>query len=534
MDKHFTLSNINFTQRQSDGYVDVTQLCQNKKKLFANWFRTKKAKKFLDDFDTPLIKTNRHSWMKSECIKPLLDWLITSEYDFDNIQKELQKPFDNIIEIEEKTPENKNCSKCKEELAIEQFDKNKNMKDGYDIRCKNCYKEYRASKSDYVKDRALKYYYENKEQCAKTKSNWQKENKEKVNTANRKSYAKKQKVKEEQKVKDDEEKRILEEEKVIEEIKEDEKNAQQISDTVSNMGQIILINKLNEPYTVVCRESDGYINVTNLCKAGGKMFHAWRRLAKTKKIIQLLTNKIESECHNSLEKGFLSPELIYTGTGVKNIKNSVNETWVHPKIAINIAQWISPEFDIQVTDWIHQLLVFGHVRLTDKVTDKEVIDIQVSKQKHNRLIFEGKEDEADTIKMEYELKIKELENKNIELVRENLRISKYLERKRRVQYNKEKVIYILKNEEFENKKLYKVGTTNYLTSRMSTYNTGSPKDYDVIYHKYTMNNSMIELMIKQKFVNNLCSLNKEWYEFDEGPGELIKNIENGVVFFEDK
>ena len=25
-----------------------------------------------------------------------------------------------------------------------------------------------------------------------------------------------------------------------------------------------------------------------------------------------------------------------------------NHTWVHPQVAINIAQWISPEFDVKV------------------------------------------------------------------------------------------------------------------------------------------------------------------------------------------
>ena len=38
---------------------------------------------------------------------------------------------------------------------------------------------------------------------------------------------------------------------------------------------------LGKNYHLEHREEDGYINVTNLCKAGGKQFKAWNRLNKT-------------------------------------------------------------------------------------------------------------------------------------------------------------------------------------------------------------------------------------------------------------
>ena len=39
------------------------------------------------------------------------------------------------------------------------------------------------------------------------------------------------------------------------------------------------------------------------------------------------------------------------------------KTWVHPQVAINIAQWISPEFDVQVSKWIFELMITGKVEL---------------------------------------------------------------------------------------------------------------------------------------------------------------------------
>ena len=40
------------------------------------------------------------------------------------------------------------------------------------------------------------------------------------------------------------------------------------------------------------REKDGYINVTNLCKAGGKQFKAWNRLEKTKAFLHVLSSSV--------------------------------------------------------------------------------------------------------------------------------------------------------------------------------------------------------------------------------------------------
>lgn len=38
-------------------------------------------------------------------------------------------------------------------------------------------------------------------------------------------------------------------------------------------------------------------------------------------------------------------------------------TWVHPEVAICIAQWISPEFQANVTGWTHQLLAKGSAKI---------------------------------------------------------------------------------------------------------------------------------------------------------------------------
>lgn len=43
--------------------------------------------------------------------------------------------------------------------------------------------------------------------------------------------------------------------------------------------------------------------------------------------------------------------------------NNVQSTWIHPRVAIHIAQWISPKFAVNVTGWIHKLLSEGSVKI---------------------------------------------------------------------------------------------------------------------------------------------------------------------------
>ena len=44
-------------------------------------------------------------------------------------------------------------------------------------------------------------------------------------------------------------------------------------------------------------------------------------------------------------------------------KNENRKTWVHPQVAINIAQWISPEFDVKVSKWIFELMITEKLEL---------------------------------------------------------------------------------------------------------------------------------------------------------------------------
>ena len=86
---------------------------------------------------------------------------------------------------------------------------------------------------------------------------------------------------------------------------------------------------------------DGYVNATALCKAGGKRFPHWNRSSTSKTYLQALAKRT----------GIPVLELIQTTmSGI----NQNRGTWVHHKVALQLAMWISSEFAIEVSDWIDE------------------------------------------------------------------------------------------------------------------------------------------------------------------------------------
>lgn len=106
-------------------------------------------------------------------------------------------------------------------------------------------------------------------------------------------------------------------------------------------------------YSVIYRAEDGYVDATVLCQAGNKHLKHWLENKRTKEFMKVL----------EFEVGIPTSELIIFGD------NAIHEhTFVHPQIAISIAQWICPEFDVKVTKWIYELGVTGKVELENEKT----------------------------------------------------------------------------------------------------------------------------------------------------------------------
>lgn len=89
------------------------------------------------------------------------------------------------------------------------------------------------------------------------------------------------------------------------------------------------------------RPKDGYINATAMCQASGKLWADYRRLKSTEPFLL----ELESDM------GIPISELIQS---LKGGDPRLQGTWVHPQVAIHLAQWLSPEFAVKVSKWVFE------------------------------------------------------------------------------------------------------------------------------------------------------------------------------------
>ena len=103
--------------------------------------------------------------------------------------------------------------------------------------------------------------------------------------------------------------------------------------------ELSLIKHEVENAIIPQRYSDGYVNATEMCKAAGKSFADYNRLIGTKDFMNALSGSV----------GIPTDLLAIT---INTGGNYSRGTWVHPQVAIHLAQWCSPEFAVAVTQLV--------------------------------------------------------------------------------------------------------------------------------------------------------------------------------------
>ena len=156
-------------------------------------------------------------------------------------------------------------------------------------------------------------------------------------------------------------------------------------------------------------------------------------MEKTRAFIRVLSSVV----------GIPTTELIKLGTGSKH-KSS--QTWVHPQVAINIAQWISPSFDVKVSGWVYEIMMTGKVDITNTTSFKKLQE----------------ENKQQSIKIQYLTK-------------------KYVKSQPCVQYKEKNVIYVLTTALMKKERRYILGKASNLTSRLSVYNKSD--EHEVVYYQ---------------------------------------------------
>jgi hypothetical protein len=216
---------------------------------------------------------------------------------------------------------------------------------------------------------------------------------------------------------------IIDKTKIIEKLKKTSKPLEIIKENRIE-GKLILNDVI-----ILSRVEDNYINATQLCKAGNKKFNDWVRLNSFGELIN------ELEC----ETGIPASQLIDVKKG--NSSEFIQGSWIHPDLAIQLAQWISPKFALMVSKWIRTLFTTGTVDI-----NKELID---------------------------EIKIKD---KKIKLLQDT-----YMKKHKRIEYIDRNVIYILTTEDHKKRRLYIIGKAINLKVRLGSYN--KTQEHEVVYYK---------------------------------------------------
>jgi hypothetical protein len=237
--------------------------------------------------------------------------------------------------------------------------------------------------------------------------------------------------------------------------------------------------------TITSRIEDGFINATALCKAGGKEFKHWYSLQITKELISVL------------ESQKIKDDTTFKSVDVKQGK--YGGSWIHPDLAVQLAQWISPIFALQVSKWVREICFYGSVVTGTEKTDKELIELQ------KKLLLQ-------------EQKIKELKtnNKNILLKRQYHKLQKG------------SCFYIIKTHDNR----YKVGFDGVdVNERLKTYRTLIP-DIKLVCLIYSDKSYLIEQCILSRFNTKKLEFNHEVLIFIEDItlNELISSINTLIEF----
>jgi len=91
------------------------------------------------------------------------------------------------------------------------------------------------------------------------------------------------------------------------------------------------------------RSSDGYVNATAMCRVAGKQFKHYNANAQTKAFFAALESEV----------GIPTTKLVQSVSGGDY---RIQGTWVHPQVAVHLAQWLSPVFAVRVSKWVYDWL----------------------------------------------------------------------------------------------------------------------------------------------------------------------------------
>lgn len=173
-------------------------------------------------------------------------------------------------------------------------------------------------------------------------------------------------------------------------------------------------------------------------------------------------------------------------------------SWIHPDLAVPLAQCIDKKFELRVSRWIRQLAITGSVSIYDEKTNEELLEIQ-------KQLIEEKEKN----------KLLEDENKDVKT-----KLKKILKKRSYYKFNEGPAFYIFSTKENE----YKVGFEGVdINTRLRSHRT-TIGDFKLNFLVFSPDANLIEQMMKKRFENNKTYSNHELI-LNVSIDDLIKSTE---------
>ena len=86
------------------------------------------------------------------------------------------------------------------------------------------------------------------------------------------------------------------------------------------------------------RDSDGFADATAMCQANGKRWNHYQELDRTTAYLAALGESLNLP----------ADQLVLTTTSGPN---HLRGTWIHPRLAVDLARWLSPQFAVWMDGW---------------------------------------------------------------------------------------------------------------------------------------------------------------------------------------
>jgi hypothetical protein len=99
--------------------------------------------------------------------------------------------------------------------------------------------------------------------------------------------------------------------------------------------------------THIGRREDGFVNATAMCRANGRQWKNYIRLDRSQQYLEALAGSAQIRADRLIDA-------ITTGP------NHLRGTWIHPRLAVDLARWISPQFAVWMDGWFLESLEAKH------------------------------------------------------------------------------------------------------------------------------------------------------------------------------